>query len=88
MHALADQFEPAHFRRYCYPQKAGAPNFPVLLHDGQISSSLALSSVLQNLPLVSVDTIYAAPHIRAASAKWLNKHRSELLRPDSEEDSQ
>ena len=86
--ALADQFEPAHFRRDRYPQKAGAPNFPVLLHDGQISSSLALSTVLQNLPLVSVDTIYAAPHIRAASAKWLNKHRSELLRPDSEEDSQ
>ena len=36
--------------------------------------SLALSTVLQDLPLVSVDTIYAAPDIRAASAKWLNKH--------------
>ncbi len=86
LRALQGQFEPTCFRRDRYPQKAGAPNFPVLLHNGQVSSSLALSAVLQNLPLVSVDTIYASPHIRAVSEKWLNKHRGDLLRPSSEED--
>lgn len=83
--ALGKEFNPEQLRHDPYTQKAGAPNFPVQLPDGQIASALTVSEVLQRLPIVSIDTLYAAPPIRSAAEKWLKQHREQILQPATEE---
>jgi HD superfamily phosphohydrolase len=43
------------------------------------------SQALQRLPVVSVDTVYAAPEICHAASKWLKQHKEQILRPVQEE---
>lgn len=84
--ALQRQFSDEGFRHDRYIQKAGPPNFPVLMRDGQVASSLSVSEVLTRLPLVSIDTVYAERGIVAAAAEWLNTNRAAVLRPVYEEE--
>lgn len=84
--ALNAQFGAALFRRDRYTQRAGAPDFPVQMRNGTVASSLAVSEVLQRLPVVSIDTVYADPTIRAKAIRWLEQHQGEILQPLVEED--
>lgn len=85
--ALEAEFGAERFRRDRYAQKAGRPDFPVLLRDGQVASSLSVSDVLKQLPVFSVDTVYADRAIHATAENWLKSHRDTILRPVTEEGS-
>jgi hypothetical protein len=59
-----------------YRERWRGSNFPVLAHDGRIVSSLALSEVIRQVPVVAVDYVFvAAPFGR------LRKHGSGNTRP-------
>ena len=82
---LCAEFGKDHFRHDCYYQRGGAPDFPVLLRDGRRVSSLSISAVLETLPILSVDFIYADRLIFIDADSWLKTNRQEIIRPQKED---
>ena len=78
--ALAAQYGEEHFRHDRYRQKSGAPDFPVRMRDGRIVSSIAFSEVLSNMPVVSVDYVFANRQFFDEANTWLNDNRSRKRR--------
>jgi HD superfamily phosphohydrolase len=68
-----------------YKEKNRGLDFPVLARDGRIVSSLSLSDTLKNVPVVAVDFVFIAPHLRTEAERWLREHREEIITPRSEE---
>ena len=83
--ALSAEYGPEKFRRDRYHQGGGAPDFPVRMHDGQIVSSLSLSKTLNEVPVVSVDFVFAEGGIRSEANEWLNQKREQIIEPKQEE---
>ena len=86
--ALKSQFDEGHFRHDFYSHKSGAPDFPVRMRDDRIVSSLVVSDVLKNIPVVAVDYVFAERSCFENAHKWLNEHRQDIIKPESEEDNE
>ncbi|MFW6372284.1 MAG: HD domain-containing protein [Thermodesulfobacteriota bacterium] len=84
--ALGKEFGEDHFRHDRYTQKGGAPDFPVRLRNDQVVSSLAISDPLQDLPVVSIDYVFANREILKTAQKWLKENHEEAISPKAEED--
>jgi len=78
--ALAGKFGMHHVLHDEYPQKGGPPDFPVLCKDESILSSLYLSDVLSNIPLISIDNVYVSPEIKDQAEKWLRTNKEKILK--------
>ncbi|MDA8234684.1 MAG: hypothetical protein M0Z31_07810 [Clostridia bacterium] len=63
-----------------YKQKGSGPNFPVLVRDGRIISSLATSETLKNLPVVAIDFVFISPEYRQEAQKWLESNLESIIR--------
>ena len=83
--ALADQYGEEHFRHDRYSQKSGAPDFPVRMRDGRIVSSITFSEVLSNIPVVSIDYVFANRQFFAEANTWLNDNRLTIINKQEEE---
>lgn len=83
--ALGAEYGTDHFRHDRYRQDSGAPNFPVRMRDDQIVSSLGLSEALNQVPMVSVDYVFAERELYCEANKWLKKNREEIIKPVEEE---
>ena len=83
--ALADQYGEEHFRHDRYRQKSGAPDFPVRMRDGRIVSSITFSEVLSNIPVVSVDYVFANRQFFDEANTWLNNNRRTIINKPEEE---
>lgn len=75
-----------HFRRDRYRQKSGAPDFPVRMRDDRIVSSIALSEVLSNIPVVSVDYVFASRQFFDEANTWLDDNRHTIINKPEEEE--
>jgi hypothetical protein len=62
-----------------YRPKGEAPDFPVLVSDGSVIPSRALSGVLQQLPSISLDTVYIRPDQLGAGKRWLHDNKSAII---------
>jgi HD superfamily phosphohydrolase len=83
--ALASEFGDEHFRHDRYNQSTGASDFPVRLRDGQIASSLDVSDTLNQVPIVSVDYVFADRSVFSKAGAWLEKCRADIIKPKKEE---
>ncbi len=83
--AASREFGAENVRHDRYTQKGSATAFPVRLRDGRIVSSLAVSEVLNRLPLVNLDYVLVAPEIRAEAEAWLEENREEIIVPTEED---
>ncbi|HXJ96790.1 MAG TPA: hypothetical protein VMT20_28445 [Terriglobia bacterium] len=79
--AAAVEFGKENLRYDQYTQKGGGSDFPVLTDDDRICSSIALSTVLANVPVVAIEYVFVDPSVRARAEKWLKSHRSDIIRP-------
>ena len=84
--ALSTQFGGEYFRHDRYHQRAGPPDFPVRLRDGQIVSSLAFSETLNHVPIVAVDYVFADRSILSQATAWLKAHRGYIVKPTGDVD--
>ncbi len=73
------------FRHDRYSQKSGAPEFPVKTRDDQIVSSLAISTTLCDVPVVSTDFVFAERSVFAEAEKWLKENREDIIQLKEEE---
>ena len=85
--ALSKQFGGGHFRHDRHHQSTGPPDFPVQLRDGQIVSSLAVSETLNQVPIVSVDYVFAERSILSEASEWLRTYRTDIVKPEEEVDN-
>lgn len=82
--ALTAKFGEQDCRHDRFPQASGAPDFPVRLRDGRITSSLAISETLKNVPVVSIDYVFADRSVSEMAEKWLNSQRESIIKPKAE----
>ncbi|MFV1977044.1 MAG: HD domain-containing protein [Candidatus Scalindua sp.] len=84
--AAQKEFGPDKFRHDRYTQKSGAPEFPVKTNDDKIVSSLAISTTLCNLPVISIDYVFADRDILEKAFNWLEKNRYNIIQLKEEEE--
>ena len=82
---LSAEYGGEYFRHDRYHQGNGAPEFPVRMRDEQIVSSLALSEALNQVPVVSVDYVFAERELYYKANKWLEEGRQKIIQPKREE---
>lgn len=68
-----------------YPGKGGAGDFPVLMPDGRITSAYGQSEVLETIPAVAVDFIFAEPGVQDDARRWIEENRDKIIPPSEEE---
>jgi HD superfamily phosphohydrolase len=83
--AACREFGAENVRHDRYVQKGSATAFPVRLRDRRIVSSLAVSDVLNRLPLVNLDYVFVAPEITSQAETWLAEKREEIIVPIEED---
>ncbi|ACL06154.1 metal dependent phosphohydrolase [Desulfatibacillum aliphaticivorans] len=86
--AAAQVFGADKIRHNSYSQEGGDSAFPVKRRDDQVASSLSLSSVLLNMPVVSVDYIFAARDIETRVLEWIRQNKNDLITQSEEEDGE
>ena len=71
-----------------YTEKRELMDFPVLLGDGSVVSSLSLSQALGKLPIVTIDYVFIDPDpdIRDHAEKWLKKNKTDIITPKGGEE--
>ncbi|MFX0204357.1 MAG: HD domain-containing protein [Candidatus Hodarchaeota archaeon] len=79
--AVEDEFGTDKVRLDQPVKKSGAIDFPVLIRDESVLSSLSLSQVLRNLPIVSVGYVFADPEIRDQAEKWIIENKMDIITP-------
>jgi len=77
--ALSDKFGKNNYRHDRYLQQDNLPDFPVLLRNGDVVSSLDKSEVLNSIPVVSVDFVFCKREKYEKSKKWLEHNRNQFL---------
>ena len=83
--AARKQFGAENIRCDDPPQKAvSAPEFPVLMRDGRVASSLQVSEVLNHLPGTAVGFVFVHPDKANEARMWLEKHRDTIVREASQ----
>ena len=63
----------------------GKVDFPVLMDDGDITTSIAVSKVLRQLPVITKEFVYADKDIIIDAKRWLDENLDQLLEMESEE---
>lgn len=63
----------------------GEVDFPVLMDDGDITTSIAVSTVLRQLPVITKEFVYADKDIIIDAKRWLDENLDQLLEMESEE---
>ncbi len=78
--AAEKEFGSANLRLDRYPPKGGSHDFPVLLSDNRIVSSVAASSVLLNVPVIVAEFIFIASDLRDKARAWLDANRTSIIK--------
>ena len=66
-------------RRY---DKGGEVNFPVRMDDGRIASSIAVSEVLRQIPVIVKEYVYIDKDLLKKGERWKKRHLDELLKTE------
>jgi HD superfamily phosphohydrolase len=77
--AVIEQFGEEEVHHDTFRGTGGAMDFPVLMPDGRVESSIGHSDVLRTLPVMAVDTIYVATPARREANEWLKENRERIF---------
>lgn len=84
LNAAAARFGGQWVRRDRYSQKGFLSDFPVLMRDGSIVSSIAVSETLAHVPVISVDFVFIERTKLGEARGWLLANKNEILRSGEE----
>ena len=83
--ATEEQYGPSKIRYARRHDKGGEVDFPVLMDDGSIASSKAVSEVLGQLPGITKEYVYVDKDILKDAKRWRDENLDQLLEMESEE---
>ena len=82
--ALIERFGPDNVRQDRYVPGGSAFDFPVLMADRRLLSSLAVSDILQHLPTAAIDFVFVEPSLRDEARNWVADNRQRILEDRSD----
>ncbi len=85
--AAEAEFGSENVRSDRYSQKSSAVEFPVLMNDGRIASSISLSETLRQLPIAKFEYVFVEPGLHKRASDWLDSKRDEIIRPKEEDET-
>lgn len=77
--ALQDEFGADNVLISEYIEKGGPPDFPVQMKDGRKYSSMSVSPLLRELPVVATGYVFIEPSLRSAASQWLDDNHHKIL---------
>ena len=80
--SASKQFGAGDVRLDSYRQKGSSADFPVLCDNKDIQSSLVMSEVLRQVPLVAVEYVFIAPEQREKAMTWLKAEHDRIIKPE------
>ena len=83
--ALCNRFETEDVRRDRSQPRSVPQDFPVKLGD-EVVSSLAVSDVLEQVPVWSVDNVFVDASRAEEAKSWVQDNRADIIRPPEEVD--
>ena len=86
--ALGNKFGKDKFRHDRYSQRGRGPDFPVRMRDGRVFSSLRVSDVLNHVPVVSVDYVFADRSCLQKAKRWLDDNLNDIVGLKGEENDE
>ena len=78
--ALCERFKARDFRHDRLHQGTVAHDFPVRRRDGKVVSSLSMSEILNDVPGVSIDFVFADPETVEKARVWLDRNRESVIK--------
>jgi uncharacterized protein len=78
--AAKEEFGAENVRFDSYKIHGSAPNFPVLLPDGRVTSALKLSQPMNNIPTADNDYVCIHPNLIKQAQQWLKKNRDDIIK--------
>lgn len=76
---LSNQLGAENIRTFRKSVRGGHLDFPVLIQDGSVLSSLKISEILTNLPEPMIEIIFVEPGLRKEALAWIEKNQASLL---------
>lgn len=76
---LVKEFGEENVKHESNRRSAGRMDFPVLLGDGKVKSSLSVSTILASLPASGYDFIFIEPGLETKALRWLSEHEAAVL---------
>ena len=64
--------------------RGAPPDFPVLMRDGTVVSSVTASPALTKLPLLSIDYVFIEKELLGKAREWLNTNKGAIILPAEE----
>jgi HD superfamily phosphohydrolase len=78
--SLSEKYGKDNVKKDLYIQGASPALFPVIMPDGRIESSTNVSPILENFPLMTVDSVYVSHNLAEEARSWIGKNRAKVLR--------
>ena len=69
-----------------FRQKAGEHDFPVRRRDAEVVSSLSISEILNNVPVIAVDWVFSERQVLDKVKEWLDSNKAKTIRLGGEGD--
>jgi HD superfamily phosphohydrolase len=85
--AACDRYGEERVRRDSRPPKNEGVDFPVLIQDGRVASSLELSQALQQLPAAAFDFVFVEGSLTQEAREWLKADRTNIIHPKEREET-
>lgn len=82
--AAREKFGGENVRHDLYSSKGAAYDFPVLVRDGTVVSSMTASPALAKLPLLSMDYVFIEGKQLAQGRDWLKVNKHEIIKVEEE----
>jgi HD superfamily phosphohydrolase len=82
--AAREEFGSESVRHDLYVEKGAPMDFPVLMRDGSVVSSMTASPALAKLPLLSIDYVFIEKEGLAKAQEWLNTSKHAIILPTEE----
>ena len=77
--ALCHEYGAEFFRHDRYRQGGRMPDFPVLMHNGDVESSLQVSNTLRQIPSISIDNVFADRELFEDARRWIDRNRRNII---------
>ncbi len=84
--AASDRFGEEKVRFDSYTTKDQALDFPVLMRDDRVVSSMSVSEVLPNVPSASIDYVYIERDLFSDARNWIQSSRERIIQPRGEDE--
>lgn len=84
--AVCEKFGAAFVRYDKYTPGTGGLEFPVLMNDQRIASSVSISEILQQIPAAKFEYVFIAPDLKGEAQKWLESERESIITTSGDEE--